>query len=217
MFLRGSIVFVKQPVTVFLPWDTGLKATGWNLGDIIMVSRPKTMTLINPRVKRLWWATPWKPAVAISTCIFPPSGDWLLVITGWKWVAKGALHPKTSLWLIWLPRLCWRQHVCKHSHWAKRSGKVNRKLLQSKSCTLLLKTTHFKRCNFYCGGFRFVLHFPVCFTTRLVGRVFTGREVTSQLGATACQTNHKEACRCLPLSSSTNLQQPHSWLKHIFL
>lgn len=37
---------------------------------------------------------PWKPAVAISTCIFPPNGDWLLVITGWKWVAKGALHPK---------------------------------------------------------------------------------------------------------------------------
>lgn len=165
-----------------------------------MVSRPKTMTLINPRVKRLWWATPWKPA--ISTCIFPPSGDGLLVITGWKWVAKGALHPKTSLWLIWLPRLRWRQqHVCKHSHWAEWSGKANRKLLQSKSCTLLLKTTHFKRCNFYCGGFRFVLHFPVCFTTRLVGRMFTGREVTSQLERQPAEPTTKR----LPLSSSTNL------------
>lgn len=214
MVLRGSVVFVKQPVNVFLLWETGLKATGWNLGDIIMVTRPKTMTSINPRVKCLWWATPWKPAVAINTCIFPPSGEWLLVITGWKWVAKGGLHPETSLWLIWLPRLRWRQQlVCKHSHWAEWSGKANRKLLQSKSCTLLLKTSHFKRCSFYSEGFRFVLHFPVCFTACWSSVCRKSSHIPA--GSDSLPNQPQRGCLCL----GAHYQPPatSSWLKHIFL
>lgn len=202
MFLRGSVVFVKQPVNMFLLWETGLKATGWNLGDIIMVTRPKTMTSINPRVKCLWWATPWKPAVA-SIHVYSHqvvSGCWLsLGENGLQ--REGSTQKPPCDWFgchgcVEDNNLSANIHTEQSGRERQTGNSFRVKVVPyywkhhiSKGATFTLKVSGL------CCTFPFALP--------LVGRVLAGRAVTSQLGATACQTNHKEACRCLPVPRSS--------------